>query len=218
MVFKRRDRQRWWIRAREQVWPRGGWGRGLQYLRYRINRLPDKPERIARGIFAGVFVSFTPLFGLHLGLCIGLAWVMRGNILAAFIGSFFGNPVTIPIIAVASIECGRRLLGVTARPVGNEHVLETFARAFDDLRHNLVALFTHDPTKWTGLRDFWEAVFLPYLTGGVLLGAMAGLICYAIALPLVRAYQTRRQAKLRKRLEKIRAKIAAQTPVTERHS
>ncbi|MFC3060613.1 DUF2062 domain-containing protein [Paenirhodobacter populi] len=214
MVFKRRDRQTWTTRLRESVWPRGGWGRGLQYMRYRLNRLPDRPERIARGIFAGVFISFTPLFGLHLGLCIVIAWAMRGNILAAIIGSFFGNPVTIPIIAVGSVELGRRLLGLAARPVGNEHIAATFAHAFDDLRHNVLALFTQDTTKWDGLRNFWDTIFLPYLTGGVILGTIAGVICYGIALSLVRAYQTRRQAKLRKRLEKIRARIAAQTPVT----
>ncbi|RWR13765.1 DUF2062 domain-containing protein [Paenirhodobacter populi] len=214
MVFKRRDRQTWTTRLRESVWPRGGWGRGLQYMRYRLNRLPDRPERIARGIFAGVFISFTPLFGLHLGLCIVIAWAMRGNILAAIIGSFFGNPVTIPVIAVGSVELGRRLLGLAARPVGNEHIAATFAHAFDDLRHNFFALFSQDATKWDGLRNFWDTIFLPYLTGGVILGTIAGVICYGIALSLVRAYQTRRQAKLRKRLEKIRARIAAQTPVT----
>ncbi|MFV0473483.1 MAG: DUF2062 domain-containing protein, partial [Pikeienuella sp.] len=65
MVFKRRDRRSWLRIVGESFWPRGGWGRAALYVQHRIRRLPDKPQRIARGISCGVFVSFTPLYGLH---------------------------------------------------------------------------------------------------------------------------------------------------------
>jgi uncharacterized protein (DUF2062 family) len=48
-----------------------------------MKRLPDSPERIARGVWAGVFVTFTPLFGMHFIVAALLAKLMKGNILAA---------------------------------------------------------------------------------------------------------------------------------------
>lgn len=223
MVFRRRDRRTLMTILREMVWPRGGWRRGLQYIGHRINRLPDRPERIARGIFAGVMVSFTPFFGLHLGLALGLAWLLRGNFLAALLGSFFGNPVTIPLIAVGSVELGRRLLGTGSKAEiaaiadtggmtrgANEDIAATFAHAFSDLHHNLLALFTADVPKWEGLTGFFHGVFLPYLVGGLIPGLIASFACYGLALSVVRTYQARRQAKLRDRLATIRRTIAQQ--------
>ena len=32
----------------EFFWPRGGWGRAARYVQYRLHRLPDSPETIAR--------------------------------------------------------------------------------------------------------------------------------------------------------------------------
>ncbi|HEY9022386.1 MAG TPA: DUF2062 domain-containing protein, partial [Paracoccaceae bacterium] len=54
MVFKRRDKRPLWKIVAEFFWPRGGWTRAAQYVRHRLHRLPDTPEKIARGIFAGV--------------------------------------------------------------------------------------------------------------------------------------------------------------------
>ena len=65
MVFKRRDRRPIHRVVRELLWPRGGWARAARYVRHRLHRLPDPPERIARGIFAGVFTTFTPFYGFH---------------------------------------------------------------------------------------------------------------------------------------------------------
>ena len=75
---------------------------------------PIRPHRIARGIFAGVFTTFTPFFGLHFVVAAILARLMRGNILAALLATFFGNPLTYVPIGVVSLKTGHFLLGLAA--------------------------------------------------------------------------------------------------------
>ena len=97
MVFRRRDRRPIKTIVSEFFLPRGGWSRAAQYVVHRLSRLPDPPHRIARGIFAGVFISFTPFFGFHFLGAAAIAWSLRGNILAALLATFFGNPLTTPL-------------------------------------------------------------------------------------------------------------------------
>ncbi len=194
---------------REALWPRGGWSRALSYLRLRLNRLPDRPERIARGIFVGILVSFSPLFGVHFFLAAGMAWVLRGNVVAALLGTFFGNPLTFPLIALSSINLGHWMLGNGHTPAQVEGIGATFAGAFGDLGHNILALFTAGTPHWSGLERFFEGLFLPYLVGGLVVGTVCGLAGYGLALPLISAYQNRRRARLRARLDAARARIAA---------
>ena len=94
MVFKRRDRRPVWEIVARALYPRGGWRRAAEYIALRLRRLPDSPEKIARGIGAGVFTTFTPFYGLHFILAGILAKILRGNIVAAILGTFFGNPLT----------------------------------------------------------------------------------------------------------------------------
>ncbi|MEO1779199.1 MAG: DUF2062 domain-containing protein [Pseudomonadota bacterium] len=111
-MFKRRDRKPILRAALEFLWPRGGWARAFHYVRHRLRRLPDSPERIARGIWAGVFTTFTPFYGVHFVVAGILAVIMRGNIFAALLSTFFGNPLTyIPIIAT-SMFTGYWMLGL----------------------------------------------------------------------------------------------------------
>ena len=111
MVFRRRDKRPLMRIIADFFWPRGGWGRAFHYVKHRIRRLPDAPDRIARGIWAGVFASFTPFFGFHFVIAGLLGWIMRGNILAALMSTFFGNPVTFVLIATVSLRIGHWLLG-----------------------------------------------------------------------------------------------------------
>lgn len=207
MVFKRRDKRPLAVALWEVLWPRGGWGRAFHYIRHRLNRLPDPPHRIARGVFAGVFVSFTPFFGLHLIVAAVLARMMRGNVLAALFATLVGNPFTFPFIAVLSIKLGNKILGLAHTPLHADGLLQTFAQAFDNLRHNLLAIFTHEPTQWGGMSDFLADIFLPYLVGGLAPGIAAGLLGYHIALPIVSAYQHRRRSRLKDRFAALRAKL-----------
>ncbi len=78
----------------EFFWPRGGWGRAALYVKHRMRRLPDTPEKIARGIFAGIFTVFSPFYGMHLVVAALIAFIVRGNVLAALLATFVGNPLT----------------------------------------------------------------------------------------------------------------------------
>jgi len=208
VVFKRREKRTWGQSTRDLVWPRGGWGRSVSYIRHRLNRLPDQPHRIARGVFAGIFISFTPLYGIHLIGAALLARLLRGNVLASLFASLVGNPLTFPVIAVISIKLGHLMLGQTADPMLADGLIQIFAEALADIRHNLIAAFTAEPTHWVGMADFFRGIFWPYLLGGLLPGLASGLAGYYISLPLVTAYQARRRQRMKDRSAKLRAKRA----------
>lgn len=192
---------------RDSLWPRGGWSRAFTYVRLRLNRLPDPPHRIARGIFAGIFVSFTPFFGVHLIIAALLARILRGNVLASLFATLVGNPLTFPLIAIVAIKLGHWMLGQQFDADHAEGLLDIFAQAFIDTRHNLIAIFTREPTHWSGMSEFFTDIFLPYLLGGLVPGILAGLVGYYIALPLVTAYQHARKLRMKERIAKLKAKL-----------
>ncbi|MCH2165655.1 MAG: DUF2062 domain-containing protein [Marinovum sp.] len=216
MVFKRRDRRPVLRALVEVFWPKGGWARAAQYVKHRIRRLPDPPERIARGIWAGVFTTFTPFYGLHFIVAALLAFVMRGNILAALLATFFGNPLTYAPIIATSMFTGYWLLGLDASrlrfddpsPNHAPTVGERFAEAARELWHNGKALFTDERADWSSLGLFYDEVFFPFIIGGILPGVIAGTIAYYLSLPVIRAYQTRRKGALKARLEALKEKAA----------
>jgi uncharacterized protein (DUF2062 family) len=187
--------------AREFVYPRGGFRRAAQYVTHRLRRLPDEPHRIARGVFAGVFVSFTPFFGFHFLSAALLGWVLRGNILAALLATFVGNPLTTPIIAITSVELGHRMLGIDA-PMDVKSIIAAFTNAGTELWGNARALFTADVAHWENLGTFFGTIFWPYLVGGLLPGLAIGLAFYWATIPIVRAYQKIRAGQAQARLEK----------------
>jgi len=206
MVFRRRDARPWATVVAHWFYPRGGWGRAIQYIRHRLHRLPGTPESIARGIFAGAFAVFTPFYGLHFVIAALLARVMRGNMLAALLATFIGNPLTYVPIALISLETGYVLLGGSADggPMGHG-IGQAFVGAWRDLQHNFLAMFTDRVANWDELVQFYDSVFFPFMIGGIIPGLIAATICYYLSVPVIRAYQQRRIAKLRAKVEKLKA-------------
>lgn len=203
MVFRRRDKRSLMRIIADFFWPRGGWGRAFHYVKHRIRRLPDAPDRIARGIWAGVFSSFTPFFGFHFLIAGLLGWIMRGNILAALMSTFFGNPVTFVLIATVSMRLGHWILG-THFEEQDASLGEKFKEAAGDLWFNFTSIFTDRTPDWHGLAVFYDEVFLPYLVGGLVPGVICATTVYLIALPLINVYQKRRRAKIKAKFEAIR--------------
>ena len=205
-MFRRRVPRSYGRVMREAVWPRGGWARAASYAKHRLRRLPDPPRRIGRGVAAGVFASFTPLFGLHFLFAALFARLARGNIVASLFGTFFGNPLTFPLIAWSSLELGHLILDGTAGGGMHASVWDAFAGAWTDLWFNLRAVFTAAEMRWTGLAAFWSDVFAPYAVGGVLPGLACALTSYALTVPVVAAYQKRRAGLAARKMARLRAK------------
>lgn len=204
MVFRRRDPRPLWRAASEAIRPRGGWRRATQYVRHRLRRLPDSPEKIGRGMAAGAFVSFTPFYGLHFVLALVLARGMRGNYLAALIGTFVNNVVTLVPISALCVTLGYFLLGMPLDQRLLRELGRLFGEASTDLWRSFLAVFTPAHADWSWLGPFWHGVFFPYLVGGIAPGIAVAVACYWLTVPLARAYQAGRRRALADRLARLR--------------
>jgi uncharacterized protein (DUF2062 family) len=191
-MFKRRERQSWVTFVGRSFWPRGGWGRAFYYVWHRLRRLPDPPHKVARGIAAGVFASFTPFFGLHFVVAGLVAWGIRGSILAAFLSTLFGNPLTFPLLATASMSAGNWVLG-RGPSLPFAEITLSFGQAFGDIAHNLRAPFTPEVAHWDGLALFFNDVFLPYSVGSLITGPIGAVGAYCGWEAFVARYPIRRR-------------------------
>ena len=200
MIFKRRDKRLTFGRLKELLLPKKGWRRALDYFIHRVKRLPDTPHKIAIGIATGVFCSFTPFFGLHFFLAAFVAYIFKGNVVAALFGTFFGNPVTWPFIASFSVKLGQIILGY---PVTNfETFLEHFVEASDATIQGVKSLFGYGESDWALLYSFFRELFLPYFIGGFVLGLIAALFTYFVFRPIIYAYKVTRKKKKYKKFKK----------------
>jgi uncharacterized protein (DUF2062 family) len=150
--------------------------------------LPGTPHSIAAGFACGTAISFTPFMGLHTLLSVLLSFVVRGNYLAAMVGTLVGNPWTFPFIWVATAQLGHALLGA---PPPAEVLQEP---EFHSLFHELGALI-------------W-----PMTVGGLPLGALAGLAVYFPLVRMVAAYQTARRHRRERRRAERRGKLDVASP------
>lgn len=210
MVFKRRDRRHWLTIIREAVYPRKGWRRAVEYVGHRIKRLPDTPHKIALGFSCGVFVSFSPLFGLHFlyaGLC---AMIVRGNILAAFLGTFVGNPLTFPLIAAISYRLGLRILGYGEDNDAALGLKDAMMQGIHGLWSSFKSLIGFGEARWDEVGTFFTDVFIPYFVGGVIPGFVTAVIFYFLGRPLVAAYQKRRRARVKAMIKKRQMPLAGE--------
>ena len=80
-----------------------------------ILSLDNHPGHIAAGFAVGVFISFTPFFGLHTAIAIVAAFLFRLNKLTCITGSWVNTPLTVAPVLVVSYKLGRVLLGRSPR-------------------------------------------------------------------------------------------------------
>lgn len=147
--------------AREIFWPSMGWRRATKYVILRIIRLSDATHKIALGLTLGTLVSFTPFLGTHFLQAGFFAYIFRANILAALIGTFVGNPWTLPFMWWAAINFGSflfKLIGLPAR--------DSLPAEIDF--HIVWNIITHEPMR----------IFLPWCVGSYLLWVCIGPFVY----------------------------------------
>lgn len=159
MLFQRRIPESHWQKARVALWPRRSFRRSLAYTAKRIMRLRSSPHSIALGVAIGVFAAFNPLLGLHTVLALALAWVLGGNLIAAALATWAGNPLTYPLIWAGTFELGSVLLGNAAGEGQGAYGARW---------------------SWHHLSSVWEPLLKPMLVGSIPLGIVTALVAYAV--------------------------------------
>lgn len=127
------------------------------------------PRQIAFAFALGVFIAFFPILGTHTALAFGLAWVFRVNPMIAFGGSFVNNPWTIAPIFFGSYYLGTFITGAEKKEINVQ---------FSNL-------------NWHAIIELVKVLGIPYVVGGLVLGAAASLTTYFIMLRMVTIYRAR---------------------------
>lgn len=177
MLFRRRKPAGLTEKLRGLFWPRKGFRRSFRYFGMRILRLTASPHAIAAGLAAGVVSAWTPFIGFHIIFAFVLAYAVAGNMIAAALGTAFGNPLTFPFIWASTWEIGSHLLGTQASGSGGNI--------------NLVRLF-----EKLDLSQLWGPILKPMVIGAMPLAAVTGPLTYIVTYYAVRGFQRRRRARL----------------------
>ncbi|HEU6437175.1 MAG TPA: DUF2062 domain-containing protein [Nitratidesulfovibrio sp.] len=146
----------------ERLW------RAVRLHRLRLVRLPSTPHRIALGVALGMLIGSIPLIPSQMLLAGAVAWLLRASPTAAIVTTLYSNPVTCGPLYVLFFAIGSFLLP-------DMHV------ALPDDLANLGSLLSMG----------WD-VYLVLCTGGVVFGAITGVLAYVAAHRMVASYQLRR--------------------------
>lgn len=76
---------------------------------YRLRTRRDTPRQRALAVFMGVVVGCTPLYGLHIFMCLALARLTNVNGITTYLAAFVNNPLTAPLIFYLSLGTGHWL-------------------------------------------------------------------------------------------------------------
>lgn len=177
-MFSSRQKPSWSRKLLDVIWPRSGFRKAWNYRMLRLSRLRVCPHRLSLGFAAGAFASFTPLIGFHFLLAAALALLLRANVLASLAGTVVGNPLTFPLIWLATYKLGTFMTGTTA----SASTAATMAA----------------PSAWTEIGASLQGALLPMLLGAVPLGLLGAAASYALC--YVSLQRIKRRLELRRGL------------------
>lgn len=147
-------------------------------LREKLLDLQDAPHSLAGGVAIGMFIGFTPLFGLKTLLCLGLAFLLRCNPIAAVISVSLHDVVTPlwPVLLEIEYKIGSVILAWLGVAVS----------------HQVPAHFHfREILQWTT----FLGVGLPMLIGSLFLSTPAAVIAYFLTLPVFQRRAAKKQLR-----------------------
>ena len=195
-MFRRRTPLTRLRQIRSVVWPERGFRRLFGYLFQRVVRLPGTSASIAIGVASGVAASFLPFVGLHFLIAALLAILLRGNVLASAIGTFFGNPWTFLFIWVSDYRLGLWLLKQSGH--GDQFVALNLQQLAEIMTISMHFFTFSGDVHWQQVAGPFEQVFLPMTIGGTVLAIFSWFVTFVIcnyALLGWRAHRAKRLAK-----------------------
>ena len=130
--------------------------------------MPASPYAISSGFACGSMVSFTPLLGLHFVLAVLFAYLIRGNFIAALIGTAVGNPITFPLIWGMIYKVGTYVTTIN-------HV-----KLNQDINFDMI------------INQSYE-IFFPMFVGGIIIAPLVWTITYFIIYSFVSSFKNRKK-------------------------
>ena len=131
-----------------------------------VLHLQESPQRTALAFAIGVFIAFSPTYGLHTAMVLFCTWALGLNFLALFAGALLNNPWTVVPILGATYWVGAFLLGRSDAP------------SFD----------WHD----VSFRAIYEQIMpyaVPFFLGGFVLSLLGAALAYPLAYYFVAKYR-----------------------------
>jgi hypothetical protein len=145
--------------------------RSFRALLRQVLHLQESPQRTALAFAIGVFIAFSPAYGLHTLMAVLCTWFFGLNFVALLAGAFVNNPWTIVPILGASYWTGALLLGQTDSPV-----------------------FQWDDLSFTGIYEQVLPYAVPFALGGFILSVIGAVLSYPIAYLLVQKHRAAHEA------------------------
>lgn len=162
----------------ERIWVRlARWSR---YTYLRVVRIKAPAESIALGLALGVFAGALPFLSLQMAIAVALALLLRGNVIAAALGTWWSNPFNWALIFPLLYMLGKVFVPM-------------------DVEHLSIHEFIHLPLLDL-LQRSWKWLLITSL-GGFIAGIPLAVVTYFATLRAVLIYHDRRA---RRRLERQR--------------
>lgn len=133
-----------------------------------ILHLHESPHRTALAFAIGVFIAFSPTYGLHTLSVFFCTWAFRLNFIALMAGSLVNNPWTLVPILGATFWMGFQFLGIPQ-----------------------VAPFQWDDLGFQSVYKQIMPYALPFFVGGGILSVCSAVLCYPAAYLFISQYRAR---------------------------
>lgn len=143
----------------------------LRFLKWLLS-LKGSPQQIALGLAVGVFVGFSPFWGMHMLIAAALATLLGANRPAAVAAVWLSNPLTVVPLYSLTYRVGHVF-------VPGEHK--------DSIAVLLRRVVVADGVPWWDLIErlriifrVGEEILIPLTIGGLLLGTFFGVVSYVV--------------------------------------
>lgn len=146
-----------------------------------VCHLGDEPWKIALGLAVGVFIGCTPLYGLHTLMAIGAAYALGINKASTITGAWLNLPWFAPFVYALSLQVGELILG------GGQGFGWLLSKSLPDLAAMIRPFLSLEriTVGFLASSKFLFVVSKPLVVGTTVVGAVAGLITYVVALAAV---------------------------------
>ncbi|MBF96513.1 MAG: hypothetical protein CFH34_01128 [Alphaproteobacteria bacterium MarineAlpha9_Bin4] len=190
MPFGRRNKANFFLFIKNNIKILFSFNRTKKYFLLNLKRMKGSSHDIAIGLASGIAVSFTPFLGLHALLGITLAWILRGSMAAALVGTLFGNPWTFPFIWYLSYEIGKLLISDT-------NILNAYY-LLPSLKDEMIVLFIlikniFLTTDYSLIKDNFNSLkFIPIMAlGSIPMAVISWFFSYFVFESIINSYKNK---------------------------